>query len=117
MAMYIVFLIGGFVTSIPPLCGVFSGLLHYFFLVFFGWTTVEVIWLYLKLVKVFGIQSFTSRFVLKAAIPTWSKIQLPYNYYIGILRGKSFHGFLCLLHIMVDNRRHERTIHESIFFM
>lgn len=74
MGFYIFFLIGFHVTSIPIVCGIASGLLHYFLLVFFGWTTVEVVWLYLKLVKVFGIQSATSRFMLKAGIPTWSKL-------------------------------------------
>ena len=73
MGMYIFFLIGGHVTSIPVLCGISSALLHYFLLVFFGWTAVEAVWLYLKLVKVFGIQSVASKFTLKAGIPTWGE--------------------------------------------
>ena len=60
-------------TSVPVLCGISSALLHYFLLVFFGWAAVEAVWLYLKLVKVFGIQSITSKFILKAGIPTWGK--------------------------------------------
>ena len=60
-------------TFIPVLCGISSALLHYFLLVFFGWTAVEAVWLYLKLVKVFGIQSVTSKFILKAGIPTWGE--------------------------------------------
>ena len=61
-------------TTVPILCGASSALLHYFLLVFFGWTAVEAVWLYLKLVKVFGIQSFASKFTLKAGIPTWGEI-------------------------------------------
>ena len=71
MGLYIFFLISGHVTSIRVLCGISSALLQYFILAFFGWTLVEVVWLYIKLVKVFGVQAFTSRFMLKAGIPTW----------------------------------------------
>ena len=73
MGVYIFFLIGGHVTTIPVLCGISSALLHYFLLVFFGWTAVEAVWLYLKLVKVFGIQSATTHFTLKAGITTWGE--------------------------------------------
>lgn len=74
MGLYVFFLISGHVTSIPPLCGISSALLQYFLLVFFGWTAVEAVWLYLKLVKVFGIQSFIATFSLKAGIPTWGML-------------------------------------------
>ena len=74
MGLYIFFLISGHVTAIYILCGISSALTQYFVLAFFGWTVVEVVWLYLKLVKVFGVQSFTSRFTLKAGIPTWGKL-------------------------------------------
>ena len=74
MGLYIFFLISGHVTSLYVLCGISAALLQYFFLAFFGWTVVEVVWLYLKLVKVFGVQSFTSQFMLKAGIPTWGKL-------------------------------------------
>ena len=74
MGLYIFFLISGHVTSITILCGVSSALLQYFILVFFGWTLVEVVWLYLKLVKVFGVNALTTRFILKAGIPTWGKL-------------------------------------------
>ena len=73
MGVYLFFLIGGHVTTIPVLCGISSALLHYFLLVFFGWTAVEAVWLYLKLVKVLGMQSVTSNYTLKTSIPTWSK--------------------------------------------
>ena len=71
MGLYVFFLISGHVTSLPPLCGISSALLQYFLLVFFGWTAVEAVWLYLKLVKVFSIQSYTAKFSLKAGIPAW----------------------------------------------
>ena len=74
MGLYIFFLISGHVTSLLPLCGISSALLQYFLLVFFGWTAVEAVWLYFKLVKVFGIQSYIANFTLKAGIPTWSKL-------------------------------------------
>ena len=52
------FLIGGHVTAIPILCGISSALLQYFTLASFGWTAVEAVWLYLKLVKVFRTIKF-----------------------------------------------------------
>ena len=72
--LYVFFLISGHITSVPPLCGISSALLQYFLLVFFGWTAAEAVWLYLKLVKVFGIQSCIANFSLKAAIPTWGML-------------------------------------------
>ena len=71
IGVYIFFLVGGHVTSVPVLCGISSALLHYFLLAFFGWTAVEAVWLYLKLVKIFGIQSLSLNFILKAGLPTW----------------------------------------------
>ena len=76
MGVYICFFISGHATFDPVLCGISSALLHYFLLVFFGWTAVEAVWLYLKLVKVFGIQSVTSKFTLKAGMPTWGKLKV-----------------------------------------
>ncbi len=73
LCLYVTFLIGGFTVSVPPLCGVTSALLQYFFLVFFSWTAVEAVWLYLKLVVVMGSQSLTSKFVLKAGLSAWCK--------------------------------------------
>ena len=71
--LYVFFLISGHVTSIPILCGISSALLQYFILAFFGWTAVEAVWLYLKLVKGFGTSSSTSKFTLKSGIATWCK--------------------------------------------
>ena len=71
--LYITFLLGGFPTKIPPLCGVVSALIHYFFLTFFAWTAVEAVWLFIKLVLVMSSQSLTSKYTLKCALPAWSK--------------------------------------------
>ena len=60
-------------TSVPPLCGIVSALLHYFMLVFFTWTAVEAIFLYIKLVQVLGTQSYEEKFILKSGIPAWSR--------------------------------------------
>ncbi len=76
ICLYVTFLIGGFTVGVPPLCGLMSALLQYFFLVFFSWTAVEAVWLYLKLAVVMGSQSLTSKFLLKAGLPAWCKLSL-----------------------------------------
>ncbi len=58
--VYISFITGGHVTAIPILCGFSSAFLHYFMLVFFAWTAMEAVWLYLKLVRVFGTHNYIS---------------------------------------------------------
>ena len=63
-------------TSVPDLCGISSAMLQYFLLAFFGWTAVEAVWLYLNLVKVFGIQPYTAKYTLKAAVPTWGEFSV-----------------------------------------
>ena len=78
MGLYILFIIGGSAVPIPAVCGISSGLLHYFILVFFGWTTVEAIWLYLKIVKVLGTHTYEVKFILKAGLPTWCKYSIIY---------------------------------------
>ena len=69
--LYAFFLISGHVTSVPALCGVSAGLLHYFMLVFFSWTAVESVFLFMKLVKVMG--NGINRYTLKAGLLAWSK--------------------------------------------
>ena len=73
IGLYVVFVMGGQVTVIPDLCGISSALLHYFLLVFFAWTTVEAVWLYLKLVKIFGLQTIESKFFMTASLLCWCK--------------------------------------------
>ncbi len=61
----------GHVTSISALCGIVAALLHYFMLVFFGWTAAEAVNLYMKLVVVLG--KGTKHYVFKAALIVWRK--------------------------------------------
>ena len=72
--LYVIFIIGGQVTLIPALCGISSALLQYFLLTFFAWTAIEAIWLYLKLVKIFGLQTIESRFIMGASLFSWCKL-------------------------------------------
>ena len=69
LGLYITFLIAGHVTSVPPLCGIIAALIHYFMLVFFGWTAVEAVYLYTKLVIVLGkdLQQYT----FKTGLVVW----------------------------------------------
>ncbi len=71
--LYVFFMLGGQVTGIPVLCGLTAALLHYFLLVFFAWTAVEAVLLYIKLVKIIGTQSYENHFVLKSGFPAWGK--------------------------------------------
>ena len=73
IGLYVIFVMGGQVTVIPYLCGISSALLHYFLLAFFAWTTVEAVWLYLKLVKIFGLQTIESKFFMTASLLCWCK--------------------------------------------
>jgi len=70
LALYITFLIGGFVTKVPVLCGNVSALLQFFFLVFFAWTAVESVWLYIPQA---GGRSGNRFLLFKAALPAWCK--------------------------------------------
>ncbi len=72
LGLYIVFLVAGRVTSISVLCGIVAALLHYFVLVFFGWTAAEAVNLYMKLVVVLG--KGTKYYVFKAALIVWCKL-------------------------------------------
>lgn len=71
--LYLFFLLAGHATTIEALCGIVSALLHYFMLTFFTWTSVEAIWLYIKLVKIFGTGSVEHNYIWKAGIPAWGK--------------------------------------------
>ncbi len=80
--LYIFFLIGGHVTGIPVLCGFSAAFLHFFMLVFFAWTAVEAIWLYIKLVKVFGTHSVENLYIVKSGIPAWGE---HYNFELAVV--------------------------------
>ena len=61
--------------GINVVCEINSALLHYFMLVYFGWTAAEAINLYVKLVKVMEtIRFVSSHYVLKAGLIVWCKM-------------------------------------------
>lgn len=84
IALYVVFLLGGHVTTVPALCGLVSALVHYVFLVFFAWTAVEAVYLYQKFVRV--LSNPTTRFVVIAMLVAWGKFQnyLSSGYYFCV---------------------------------
>ena len=75
IGLYVIFIVSGQVTDIPPLCGISSALLHYFLLVFFAWTAVEAVWLYLKLVKIDGVEDIERRFFTVSSLLSWRKLK------------------------------------------
>ena len=79
IGLYVTFIVSSFGSRLPTVvCGIFSGLLHYFMLVYFFWTAAESILLYQKLVTVLGgeIEYYTK----KAAIVVWRKYLEPIHY-------------------------------------
>lgn len=56
-----------------PFCIGLSALVHYFLLVFFFITVAQSLLLYLKLVKVMGIEMLLNRYQLKVGIVCWSE--------------------------------------------
>ncbi len=71
IALYVVFLLAGHVTTVTALCGLVSALVHYFFLVFFAWTAIEAVYLYQKFVRV--LSNPTKRFVIVGMCIAWGK--------------------------------------------
>ena len=61
-------------SGVRVVCEINSAFLHYFMLVYFGWTSAECINLYFKLVKVWGGSNLVARhYVLKAGAIIWCK--------------------------------------------
>ena len=58
-----------YLKSVPALCGISATLVHYFMLVYFMWTASEAVFLFFKLVKVFG--NNMNYFTLKVALISW----------------------------------------------
>ena len=86
LGLYLFFLIAAHVTTVPWLCGLVSALLHYFILVFFAWTAAEAVYLYIKLVKVMGVDKYVRGYTWKAGLPAWSKLLGCYLSCYGLLR-------------------------------
>ena len=63
-------------------CRAVAALLHYFLLVSFLWMLVEAVIQYLKFVKVFD--TYTPRFMLKAALPAW-RMWFQLSYFVIIV--------------------------------
>lgn len=59
------------VDSPPYVCKSIAASLLYFLLVAFAWMLVEAVLQYLKFVKVFN--TYTSKFMMKSALPAYSK--------------------------------------------
>ena len=86
-------------TSVPALCGISAGLLHYFMLVFFSWTAVESVFLFMKLVKVVG--GGIPKYTLKAGIIAWSKcLIVNILLYMNVVAICKLHHLNCI-HIVV----------------
>ena len=80
LGLYAFFLVaqqGAHYTTIPGFCFAVSAVLQYFMLVYFFWTAVEAVHLYLKLVKVFG--SDVRHYILWASIVAWGTYQSFYS--------------------------------------
>jgi len=76
-------------------CKAVAALLQYFLLVSFGWMLVEGVQQYLKFVKVFDI--YTSRFMLKTALPVWRKLSVIFILVIfSFLYERKLEPMLCM---------------------
>ena len=72
---YFLFILGAHVTSIPVLCGINSGLLQYINIVFFSWTMIHSLRLYLILFSPGGKRRTLRKiFIMIGMILSWSKL-------------------------------------------
>ena len=71
LCLYVVFVMSANATPVPALCGTSAALVHYFMLVYFMWTAVEAVFLYIKLGRILGKKK--RRFTLKAGLVAWRK--------------------------------------------
>eukprot|EP00731_Ephydatia_muelleri_P011149 Em0006g43a len=69
LCLYVVFVMSANATPVPALCGTSAALVHYFMLVYFMWTAVEAVFLYIKLGRILGKKK--RRFTLKAGLVAW----------------------------------------------
>ena len=74
LLLYIVFLAGIEQTSSRAGCIVVAVFVHYFTLTSMAWMAVEAANLYLKLVKVFGVEM--QNFMIRASIAAWGRLNL-----------------------------------------
>ena len=71
--LYVTFLCAGHATSNNVACGILSGLLHYFLIVFFGWTAAQAVYLFITVVYIMKVNTLTHRYTFKAGIFVWCK--------------------------------------------
>ena len=79
---YIFFILGAHITSDPALCGISSGFLLWFMLVFFCWTAVlSLWWWYLSLCGL--SQKSKTRLIKFMMLASWSKLFHVYSVLIS----------------------------------
>ena len=76
LGIYIFFVVGGHIRpygdtyAVDIACAISSAILHYFMLVYFGWTAAEALNLYFSLVEVLEARSIR-HYTLKAGLVVW----------------------------------------------
>ena len=76
LGVYVFFIVGGHIRPygdtyiVDIVCGINSAILHYFMLVYFGWTAAEALNLYFSLVKVFDAKAIR-HYTIKAGLLVW----------------------------------------------
>ena len=73
VGLYVCFLIAGHSVSNKIACGIFSALLQYFFLVFFGWTSAYAMYLFFLTVTWMSESRYTRGYILRASLIVWCK--------------------------------------------
>eukprot|EP00731_Ephydatia_muelleri_P037764 Em0557g2a len=89
LCLYAVFMLASYSTPVPALCGTGAAFVHYFMLVYFMWTGVEAVILFIKLVIVFS--SDIRHLALKLGLVAWLvpflvviiSVGAGHNYYIN----------------------------------
>lgn len=85
LGIYIFFVVGGHIRpygdtyAVDITCAISSAILHYFMLVYFGWTAAEALNLYFSLVEVLEARSIR-HYTLKAGLVVWG---MYYNYQLN----------------------------------
>lgn len=69
LCLYAAFMLSNYATPVPVLCGTGAAFVHYFMLVYFMWTGVEAVFLFIKLVIV--VSSNIRHFALKLGLVAW----------------------------------------------
>ena len=73
LCLYAVFMLASYSTPVPALCGTGAAFVHYFMLVYFMWTRVDAVILFIKLVIVFS--SDIRHLALKLGLVAWREFR------------------------------------------